>query len=86
MAAGHDAAVYAEVHAGDTAVVVGDGAVGLCAVLASKRLGAERIIAMGHHADRLEMTQEFGATETISATGEEAIRQAREAVKVMVKV
>jgi alcohol dehydrogenase len=78
MATGHHAAVCADVKAGDTAVVIGDGAVGLCAVLASQRMGAERIIAMGHHEDRLEIAREFGATETISASGEEAIGQARE--------
>lgn len=78
MATGHHAAVCADVKAGDRAVVVGDGAVGLCAVLASKRLGAEQIIAMGHHEDRLEMAKSFGATETVSSRGEEAIEQARE--------
>lgn len=77
MATGHHAAVCADVKAGDTAVVVGDGAVGLCAVLASQRLGAERIIAMGHHEDRLEIAKQFGATETISARGDEAVEQAR---------
>lgn len=78
MATGHHAAVCAEVKAGDTVVVVGDGAVGLCAVLASKRLGAERIIAMGHHEDRLKIAKAFGATEIISVAGEEAVRQAGE--------
>ena len=78
MATGHHAAVSANLKAGDTAVVIGDGAVGLCAVLASKRLGAERIIAMGHHEDRLEVAKKFGATETISARGDEAVEQAQE--------
>lgn len=78
MSTGHHAAVSADLQAGDTAVVIGDGAVGLCAVLASKRLGAERIIAMGHHEDRLEIAKELGATETISARGKEAIERARE--------
>jgi alcohol dehydrogenase len=73
MGTGHHAAVSADVGAGDTAVVVGDGAVGLCGVLASKRLGAERIIAVGHHEDRLELAEEFGATETVSSRGEDAI-------------
>ncbi|QCS44591.1 zinc-dependent alcohol dehydrogenase family protein [Natrinema versiforme] len=73
MGTGHHAAVCADVEAGDTAVVIGDGAVGLCAVLASKRLGAERIIAVGHHEDRLELAEEFGATETVSSRGQEAI-------------
>jgi len=73
MCTGHHAAVSAGVGPGDTAVVVGDGAVGLCGVLAAQRLGAERIVAMGHHEDRLELAAEFGATETVSARGEEAV-------------
>jgi alcohol dehydrogenase len=76
MCTGHHAAVSAGVEAGDTAVVVGDGAVGLCGVLACRRLGAERIIAMGHHEDRLEIAEQFGATETVSARGEEAVDDA----------
>ncbi|MUV87981.1 zinc-binding dehydrogenase, partial [Natronomonas sp. CBA1123] len=68
----------AGVEAGDTCVVVGDGAVGLCAVLAARRLGAERIVAMGHHEDRLELAESFGATETVSARGEEAVERATE--------
>jgi alcohol dehydrogenase len=78
MGTGHHAAVSAGVGAGDTAVVVGDGAVGLCAVLAARRLGAERIIAMGHHEDRLELAERFGATETVTERGEEAIERALE--------
>jgi alcohol dehydrogenase len=78
MGTGHHAAVSAGVEAGDTCVVVGDGAVGLCAVLAARRLGAERIIAMGHHEDRLELAAEFGATETIAKRGEEAVERATE--------
>ncbi len=76
MGTGHHAAVSAGVGAGDTCVVVGDGAVGLCGVLAARRLGAQRIIAMGHHEDRLELATEFGATETIAARGEEAVEAA----------
>jgi alcohol dehydrogenase len=75
MGTGHHAAVSADVSAGDTAVVVGDGAVGLCGVLASKRLGAERIIAVGHHEDRLDLAEEFGATETVSSRGEDAVEK-----------
>lgn len=78
MGTGHHAAVSADVGASDTAVVVGDGAVGLCGVLASKRLGAERIIAVGHHEDRLELAEEFGATETVSSRGEDAIEDVTE--------
>jgi alcohol dehydrogenase len=73
MCTGHHAAVSAGVEAGDTAVVVGDGAVGLCGVLAARRLGAERIVAMGHHEDRLALAEDFGATDIISARGEAAV-------------
>ena len=78
MGTGHHAAVSAGVGEGDTAVVIGDGAVGLCGVLAARRLGAERVIAMGHHEDRLELATEFGATETIAERGEAAVARARE--------
>jgi alcohol dehydrogenase len=78
MGTGHHAVVSAGVTAGATCVVFGDGAVGLCAVLAARRLGAERIVAVGHHADRLELAAEFGATETVLARGEEAVERARE--------
>jgi len=74
MSTGHHAAVMAGVKKGDTVAVVGDGAVGLCAVLASRRLGAERIIALSRHADRQKVAREFGATDIIEARGEEAIR------------
>ena len=76
MGTGHHAAVSAGVGEGDTCIVVGDGAVGLCGVLAARRLGAERIVAMGHHEDRLAIAEQFGATETISARGEEAVERA----------
>jgi alcohol dehydrogenase len=76
MGTGHHAAVSAGVGADDTCIVVGDGAVGLCGVLAARRLGAGRIIAMGHHEDRLALAEEFGATETIAARGEEAVEAA----------
>ena len=78
MGTGHHAAVSAGVSEGDTAIVIGDGAVGLCGVLAAQRLGAEKIIAMGHHEDRLEIAEEMGATDTISARGDEAIEKALE--------
>ena len=78
MGTGHHAAVSAGVGEGDTAVVVGDGAVGLCAVLAARRLGAQRIIAMGHHEDRLDLAEEFGATETVTERGAEAVERATE--------
>ncbi|MBC5793010.1 MAG: zinc-dependent alcohol dehydrogenase family protein [Nanohaloarchaea archaeon] len=78
MGTGHHAAVCANVEEGDTAVVIGDGAVGLCAVAASKRLGAERIIAVGHHEDRLEVAKEMGATDVVSSKGEEAVEEVME--------
>lgn len=65
MGTGHHAAVAAGVVAGGTVVVVGDGAVGLCGVLAARRLGADRIVAVGHHAERLELARRFGATDTV---------------------
>jgi threonine dehydrogenase-like Zn-dependent dehydrogenase len=72
MSTGHHAAVMAGVKKGDTVAVVGDGAVGLCAVLASRRLGAERVIALSRHADRQKIAREFGATDIVEARGEEA--------------
>ncbi|GAC1566757.1 MAG: zinc-dependent alcohol dehydrogenase family protein [Vulcanimicrobiaceae bacterium] len=73
LGTGHHAAVSAGVRAGSTVAVVGDGAVGLCAILAAKRLGAERIIAFGRHASRLEIAKRFGATDVITERGEDAI-------------
>jgi threonine dehydrogenase-like Zn-dependent dehydrogenase len=77
MATGHHAAVSAEVEPGDTVAVVGDGAVGLCAVLAAKRLGAERIIALSRHADRQKLAREFGATDIVDTRGKEAVEQVK---------
>jgi alcohol dehydrogenase len=71
MGTGHHAAVSAGVGPAEDCVVVGDGAVGLCAVLAARRLGARRIVALGHHEDRLELAREFGATETVLGEGED---------------
>ena len=65
MATGHHAAVSAGVEPGSTCVVVGDGAVGLCGVLAARRLGARRIVAVGHHEGRLDLAAAFGATDTV---------------------
>ena len=75
MGTGHHAAVCAGVVPGSTSVVIGDGAVGLCAVLAAGRLGAERIIVVGHHADRLDKARSFGATEAVTSRGEEAVEE-----------
>lgn len=75
LATGYHAAKTAEVKAGDTVVVMGDGAVGLCGVIAAKLLGAERIIAMSRHADRQALAREFGATDIISERGDEAVEK-----------
>ncbi len=72
MSTGHHAAVSAGVSKGDTVAVVGDGAVGLCAVLAAARLGAERIIALSRHPHRQELARAFGATDIVAARGAEA--------------
>ena len=58
--------------------VIGDGAVGLLAVLSAKRLGAEQIILMGRHTARTELGREFGATDIVSARGDEGVAEARE--------
>ena len=81
MGTGHHAAVCAGVTEGATCVVVGDGAVGLCAVLAAKRLGAERIIAVGHHEGRLEKAKAFGATDLVSSRDEAAAGEVIEMTK-----
>ncbi|WP_418059122.1 zinc-dependent alcohol dehydrogenase family protein [Pimelobacter simplex] len=78
MPTGWHAAVCAGVKAGDTAVVVGDGAVGLCAVIAAKAMGAERIVAMSRHAPRQELARAFGATHVVAARGKEAIAEVLE--------
>jgi threonine dehydrogenase-like Zn-dependent dehydrogenase len=75
---GHHAAVTAGVNPRTSVTVIGDGAVGLSAVLAAKRLGAERIILMGRHKDRTDLGQEWGATEVVSERGDEGIEQVRE--------
>ena len=73
MGTGHRAAVVARVAPGKAAAVIGDGAVGLCGVVAAKRLGAEQIILMGRHPDRIALAREFGATDIVSERGKEAI-------------
>src|SRR4051812_18121360 len=78
MGTGHHAARAAKVSAGKTAAVVGDGAVGLCGVIAARRLGAERIIMLGRHADRIALAREFGATDVVSERGDAAIERVRE--------
>ena len=78
MATGHHAALAAGVRPGATVAVVGDGAVGLCGVLAARRLGAERIIALGRHPDRTAIARTFGATDIVAARGEEAVAAVHE--------
>jgi threonine dehydrogenase-like Zn-dependent dehydrogenase len=78
MGTGHHGALNAGVAPGTTVAVVGDGAVGLCAILAAKRLGAERIIAMGHHEARLDLARRFGATDVVTERGDEAAARVRE--------
>jgi threonine dehydrogenase-like Zn-dependent dehydrogenase len=78
MGTGHHAAVVAGVAPGRKAAVVGDGAVGLCGVIAAKRLGAEQIIVMGRHADRIALAREFGATDVVSERGAEAVERVKE--------
>jgi threonine dehydrogenase-like Zn-dependent dehydrogenase len=78
MATGHHAAVTARVAPGKIAAIVGDGAVGLCGVIAAKRLGAEQIIIMGRHPDRITLAKAFGATDVVSERGEDAIEHIRQ--------
>jgi len=75
---GYHAAVAGGVKAGSSVTVIGDGAVGLLAVLSAKRLGAEQIILMGRHQVRTDLGREFGATDVVSARGEEGIAQVRD--------
>ncbi|MGZ5420999.1 MAG: zinc-dependent alcohol dehydrogenase family protein [Aeromicrobium sp.] len=75
---GHHAAVSAGVTPGSTVAVVGDGAVGLSAVLAAKRLGAAKVVAMSRHADRQDVAREFGADEIIAERGKEGAKAVRE--------
>jgi len=78
MGTGHHAAVVARVGRGRKAAVIGDGAVGLCGVIAAKRLGAEQIILLGRHPDRIALARQFGATDVVSERGEEAIERVHE--------
>jgi threonine dehydrogenase-like Zn-dependent dehydrogenase len=72
MGTGWHAARSARVKAGDTVVVVGDGAVGLCGILAASRMGAERVVALSRHESRQEIARRFGATHIIAERGDEA--------------
>jgi threonine dehydrogenase-like Zn-dependent dehydrogenase len=78
LGTGWFAAVAAEAGPGRTVAVVGDGAVGLLGVLAAKQLGAERIIAMSRHEDRQKLALQFGATDIVSARGDQGVAQVKE--------
>lgn len=78
MGTGHHAARMARVGPGKIVAVVGDGAVGLCGVIAARRLCAEQIILLGRHPDRIALGRAFGATDIVSARGDEAVERVRE--------
>ena len=78
MGTGHHAAVVARVGRGTSVAVVGDGAVGLCGVIAARRLGAEQIILMGRHEVRTQLGRDFGATDVVSERGPEAAERVKE--------
>ncbi|MFJ8007468.1 zinc-binding dehydrogenase [Streptomyces fagopyri] len=78
MGTGHHGAVTAGVGRGDSVLVIGDGAVGLCAVIAAKRLGADQIILMGRHSARTDLGRAFGATDVVAERGEEGTARVRD--------
>ena len=75
MGTGHHAARVARVGPGRSVAVIGDGAVGLCGIIAAKRLGAEQIILLGRHPDRITLGREFGATDVVTERGSEAVER-----------
>jgi threonine dehydrogenase-like Zn-dependent dehydrogenase len=77
MGTGHHAAVIARVSRGKKVAVIGDGAVGLCGIIAAKRLGAEQIMILGHHPDRIALALAFGATDVVKERGQAAVEQVR---------
>jgi len=78
LGTGHHAAMTARVRPGTTVAVIGDGAVGLCGVIAAKRLRAEQIILLGRHHDRIALARDFGATDVVSERGDEAVERVKE--------
>jgi len=78
MGTGHHAALAAGVGPGASVAVIGDGAVGLCGVLAAHRLGAERILLLGRHEDRIAVGRAFGATDVVAERGDDAVAQVLE--------
>jgi len=77
MGTGYHAALSARVGPGKTVAIVGDGAVGLCGVIAARRLGAERIMMLGRHPDRIALARVFGATDIVTERGDEAVERVR---------
>lgn len=75
MPTGYHAARTANVQQGDTVAVIGDGAVGLCAVIAAKLRGAKQIILLSHHEDRAQLGREFGATDIVEERGDDAVKK-----------
>ncbi len=75
---GYHAAFMGAVQPGKTVTVIGDGAVGLSAVLAARQMGAERIILMGRHASRTDLGRQFGATDVVAERGEEGVAKVRD--------
>lgn len=75
---GYHAAHKGGVTPGSAVTVIGDGAVGLMAVLSAKRLGAEQIILMGRHTDRTDLGRHFGATDVVAERGDEGIAKVRD--------
>jgi threonine dehydrogenase-like Zn-dependent dehydrogenase len=78
MGTGHHAALAAKAGPGKIVAVVGDGAVGLCGVIAAKRLGAAQIVILGRHPERTDLAREFGATDVVAERGDEAVERVRE--------
>ena len=78
MPTGYHAARVADVKPGDKVVVIGDGAVGQCAVIAAKMRGASQIVLMSRHEDRQKMALQSGATAVVAERGEEGIAKVRE--------
>jgi len=78
MCTGYHAAHTAGVKPGESVTVIGDGAVGLCAVISAKLLGAERIILMGRHTARTDLGREFGATDVVAGRGQDGVEAVRE--------
>jgi len=81
MGTGWFAAIAANVRPGKTALVVGDGAVGLLAVLSARQMGAERIIAMSRHRSRQDLAREFGATDIVTERGDDGVARIRDLTK-----